>query len=401
MAKETRCDVLVVGAGPAGGVCAAKLAKNGFKVICIDAGKFPGSMHTEKIDITENKGIGELVSELKLSVLAKTNKSIWYSPNDKFTFVSKVHDLFFLRGKSKKSLDYSIMKAMKRNKVNLFFSTRIHQLNKTGNKISSVIVESKEKRFIIKPKIVVAATGSDNYFMEMLGVSESNKTEILGFGALVSGLRMEDKTTSIFFDANYAPGGYFFAGKVSKKFGMCMLVVNKALIKRPIKELYKEFIKENQELYGIMLGSKTIKQNGGERTISKTSVRVIGNIAFAGDAARTMSPVFAYGVNPAMRSGAMLAEEIKSIGANKEALNSYAKKIDKEFGTETSIINLRKTYDKLSNADFNFLVETANYLNEKQHLDSLIDSDDYKIRHLITAVLRRPIKSVGLGLKLL
>jgi len=401
MAKEILCDVLVVGAGPAGGVCAAKLAKKGFKVICIDAGKFPGSVHSEKIDITENKGIDKIISELKLAVLAKTNKSIWYSPNDKFTFVSSVHDLFFLRGKSKKSLDYSLMKAMRKNKVTLLFSTKIYKLNKTNQIINSVVVESKEKIFTIKPKIVVSATGSDNYFVDMLGVSESNKTHILGFGALVSGLRMEDKTTSIFFDANYAPGGYFFIGKVSKSFGMSMLVVNKALIKRPIKELYTEFIKENQELYGIMLGSKTIKQNGGERTISKTSARVIGNVAFIGDAARTMSPVFAYGVNPAMRSGGMLADEISKNGANENALEVYSKRMDKELGTENNIIKFRKAYDKLTNADYNFLVETANYLHSKQHLDKLIDSDEYEIKHLITAILRRPLKVLKLGLKLI
>ncbi len=401
MARELVCDVLVVGAGPAGGVCAAKLAKKGFKVICIDAGKFPGSAHTEKIDITENKGIADIVSELKLSVLAKTNKSIWFSPNDKFVFVSKVHDLFFLRGKSKKSLDYSVMNAMKRNKVNLMFATRIHKLETNGETINSVIVESKEKLLAIKPKIVVAATGSDNYFMDMLGISETNKTQIQGFGALVSGLRMEDKTTAIFFDSAYAPGGYFFVGKVSKNFGMSMLVVNKNLIKRPIRELYSEFIKENQELYGIMLGSKTIKQNGGERTISKTTARIKGNTAFVGDAARTMSPVFAYGVNPAIRSGKILAEEIISKGANTNALQSYSTRLDKELGSETSIINFRKAYDKLTDADYNFLVETANYLNEKQHLDALIDSDEYEIKHIITAILRRPGKAINLATKLI
>ena len=41
MVNKMQCDVLVFGAGPAGAVCASKLAKEGFEVICVDSAKRP------------------------------------------------------------------------------------------------------------------------------------------------------------------------------------------------------------------------------------------------------------------------------------------------------------------------------------------------------------------------
>ncbi len=392
--KKFECDVLVVGAGPAGGVCASKLAKEGFEVICIDKGQKPGSSHSKKIDITESKGIEKIVDEFKLDYLSKTNKSIWFSPNDKFTFVSKIHDLFFLRGPTKDSLDYSLFLSMKSSGVDIWFNSKPLKLNFSKNKCDSVLVKSYDKKFLVKPKIIVNATGDDKFFYQKLGVIEFNPTKIIGFGALMSNMSMEDFSTNIFFDSVYAPGGYFFAGRVSKEIGIIMLVANKSKLKRSIEDCFFDFIEKNPEVYGIVLGSKVINFNSGERTISRISKKVVSNIAFCGDSARTMSPVFAYGVNPSIRSGYLLAKTLCENGLKQSSLEKYEKEIEKEFGNQKQGFFFRKIYDNLSNPDFDFLVETANYLNSKQHLDYLVDSEEYKIEYLIKAVLRKPYKTL-------
>lgn len=394
MITELSCDILVFGAGPAGAVCSSKLAKEGFEVICVDSAKRPGAYHTAKIDITENKGIEKIVNELKLDYLSKTNKSIWFSPNDKFTFVSSVHDLFFLRGKSKDSLDYSLFLAMKENGVDIWFDSKPIKLNKVFDKVESVLIRQKDKSVLVKAKIIVVATGEDNFFYKCFGITESDTTKIVGFGALMSNLSMEDKTTNIFFDANYAPGGYFFVGRVSKDMGVAMLVANKLKLKRPLKECFYKFIKNNSELYGVMLGAKTIEFNYGERTISTVSKITIGNVVFCGDSARTMSPVFAYGVNPAIKSGYLLAQKLKKYDLGEKALFEYEKEMKKSILDKFQDNFLRKACNNLSNKDFDFLIETANYLHSKQHLDKLIDSNEYEFKHILKFILTRPFKTI-------
>jgi flavin-dependent dehydrogenase len=396
MITEMNCDVLVFGAGPSGGVCASKLSKEGFEVICVDSAKRPGAYHTSKIDITENKGIEKIINELKLDYLSKTNKSIWFSPKDKFTFVSKVKDLFFLRGKSKDSLDYSLFLSMKENGVDIWFDSKPIKLNKVFDKIESVIIKRKNKSVLVKAKIIVTATGENKFFYNKLGVIEKDVTKIIGFGALMSNLSMENKTTNIFFDANYAPGGYFFTGRVSKDMGIAMLVANKSKLRKPIKDYFYEFIKNNPELYGVMLGAETIEFNYGERTISNIFKIISGNVAFCGDSARTMSPIFAYGVNPAIRSGYLLAKKLKKYNLSEKALFEYEKEMKKSIFNNFQEKIFRKAYNNLSNKDFDFLVETANYLHSKQHLDELIDSDEYKFGYILKSVLRKPIKTIGL-----
>jgi digeranylgeranylglycerophospholipid reductase len=398
MVTQFKCDVLVVGAGPAGAVCASKLAKEGLEVICIDQGSKPGTVHSPKIDITESKGIEKIIKELKLDYLAKTNKSVWFSPTDKFTFVSSVHDLFFLRGASQDSLDYSLFFSMEDNGVDVWFNSKPIKLVFFEGKVDSVLVKQKNKNYLIKPKIIVAATGEDSFFYQKLGVKESNKTKIVGFGALMSNLSMENNSTNIFFDANYAPGGYFFTGKVSNEIGIAMLVANKAKLKMPIKKSFYEFIEKNHELYGVMLGAEVIDFNSGERTISTISKKVFGNVAFCGDTARTLSPIFAYGVNPALRSGYLLAEMLLIYGLDENALIEYEKELNKIRGKSNRF--LRKIYASLTNKDYDYLVETANYLHSKQHLDKLIDSDEYKIEHIIKALMRKPHKILRIVMKM-
>ena len=400
MITEMNCDVLVFGAGPSGGVCASKLSKEGFEVICVDSAKRPGAYHTSKIDITENKGIEKIINELKLDYLSKTNKSIWFSPKDKFTFVSKIKDLFFLRGKSKDSLDYSLFLSMKENGVDIWFDSKPIKLNKVFDKVDSILIKKKNKQILVKSKIIIVAIGEDKFFYKNLDISENDVTKIVGFGALMSNLSMENNSTNIFFDADYSPGGYFFTGRVSKEIGIAMIVANKSKLRKPIKDYFYEFIKNNPELYGVMLGAETIEFNYGERTISNISKIISGNVAFCGDSARTMSPIFAYGVNPAIRSGYLLAKKLKKYNLSEKALFEYEKEMKKSILDNFQENIFRKAYNNLSNKDFDFLVETANYLHSKQHLDKLVDSDEYKFEYILKSIFRKPTKTIRLISKL-
>ena len=132
---------------------------------------------------------------------------------------------------------------MKEYGVSILFISKPIKLNKVFDKIESVVIKRKNKSVIVKPKIIVVATGEDDFFYKKLEVVEKDVTKIIGFGVLMSNLSMENKTTNIFFDANYAPGGYFFIGRVTKEMGIAMIVANKAKLKKPVKDYFYDFIK--------------------------------------------------------------------------------------------------------------------------------------------------------------
>src|SRR5438874_1430618 len=65
---QKQADVIVVGAGPAGSVAGSLLARQGYRVLCLEAGTFPRFQIGESLlprcnDILEEAGLLEAVNE--------------------------------------------------------------------------------------------------------------------------------------------------------------------------------------------------------------------------------------------------------------------------------------------------------------------------------------------------
>ena len=101
-----KCDVLVIGGGPAGLSAALILPNKGFSTIVLEKNKTCGPKHP-KYDITEGNRIREILDEIGIEPNKISSRSEWLSPNHNFVLDSKIEDFYFKRGADDDSLENS------------------------------------------------------------------------------------------------------------------------------------------------------------------------------------------------------------------------------------------------------------------------------------------------------
>ena len=113
-----KCDVLVVGGGPAGLSAALFLSNKSFSTIVLEKSKTCGPKHT-KYDITEGNRIREIIDEIGINTNKTSSRSEWFSPNYSYVLNSEIKDFYFKRGPGEGSLENVLLKKMN-NKVEVF-----------------------------------------------------------------------------------------------------------------------------------------------------------------------------------------------------------------------------------------------------------------------------------------
>jgi len=84
------CDVLVVGAGPAGSVAALSCSKHGLETVLIERNNEVGSHATTRIDSSPDFGLSKITKELELKTENLVYNSTWQPPSERsFTCTQK------------------------------------------------------------------------------------------------------------------------------------------------------------------------------------------------------------------------------------------------------------------------------------------------------------------------
>ena len=104
-----KCDVLVVGGGPAGLSAALFLSNKSFSTIVLEKSKTCGPKHT-KYDITEGNRIREIIDEIGKNTKKTSSRSEWLSPNYCHVLNSEIEDFYFKRGYGEGSLENVLLK---------------------------------------------------------------------------------------------------------------------------------------------------------------------------------------------------------------------------------------------------------------------------------------------------
>ena len=393
MEKTLRCEVLVVGAGIAGIVAALKLAKLGKDVILIEKLPKVGSHNNKKIDITESTNIDSIIQELRLPYLGKFNRSVWHTPSNKFEFVSKVNDYYIMRGNSKDSFETLLVPKLKKAGVRLITNANIRKIERDGNGISSITFNVNGIIRKVSALYYVAADGHNSDILREFRGQSHDDIELMGYGFIYDTLAVNENETHVFFDKRYAPGGYFYLGKVKGMNGICCVVVNKRLQKKPLSDYYSDFIVNNQQLKEIISNSKQVNKFVGAGKIGKLATRVIGNLVLVGDAGRTMDPIFGYGVRQAIFTGYHAAIIVgNSISTGQNNLVEYDKLLnEKLLGDLDFELKVRKVFDRMNNHEFDELFQLINKIHGKVHLDELLDRPQDYLFEILVSALSHPL----------
>ena len=159
-------DVVIVGAGPAGGYLAYKLKNQSINVLLLEKKKFPryktcaGGLSKKAYDIlySDNKNIN--------SIVEKTTKKGLYVRDNKITRVHPGKELIYMTYRSE--LDNFLVKMAVDNKT-VFFKDDI-TIQKINRKDNSITFLEKNRAKKVNYKVLVGAWGNNIRFNKMIGL---------------------------------------------------------------------------------------------------------------------------------------------------------------------------------------------------------------------------------------
>ena len=357
-----KCDVAIVGAGISGPLSALKLAKKGYKVVVIEDREKVGTFTDTKIDITEDRGIKKIIKELDLPVILKTNKSKWFSPNYSFDLESEVYDIYFKRGPTEDSYEVNVTNSAEDEGAKILTETNIQKFTLKQKEDKYKIVVSNSGGYQdIEAEFIIGADGF-NSKVGKLGKVQYGKEKVrfVGYGVVGTKFDMPIARTHLFFDRELAPGGYMYIGKTDEGEGVACIVVDSFLMKRDIKDYYQEFKRKNRTINKILSESNIENTFRGMNATGDMPSRVKRNIVLVGDAARTLDPLFGYGVKNAIISAYNASKAImRAIDKeDRSELSGYTEAI-KNINEEIILsYEMRKDLVKSSNKELDELIKT-------------------------------------------
>ncbi len=343
MAIPTECEVLVIGAGPAGSTTARCIAKDGLDVVLIDKRKELGVpvQCAEHIPFQ----VAYFTDSKKEIIAQKINYMHTVMPNGDVT-VTESKGYIIHRDLFDKHL------AEKAEEMGTHIFTKTEALGIHRNKVK--IREGKQEQFI-SPKIIVDASGPKSVTGKTLGIF--NTTYIYA-NQFSMPLKEKRDFTEVYF-RKYIPGGY---GWLFPKDDVCNVGVGVSLkfgippreaLKIFVKELVKQDIISNQKL-AIMAG---MIPAGGLLTLHKEE------ILFVGDAAGQCHSITGAGIPFALLCGQLAGKYVVEAVQEEdlEILKEYEEECIDSFGDSLMhAAQKRKFFESYWNnpqQDFNEIVK--------------------------------------------
>jgi geranylgeranyl reductase family protein len=358
MAVDNKYDVIVVGAGPAGSVCANFLGREGYKVLLVDKAKFPrdktcgDACSGKSISVLRELG---LLPEIKKYAHGVNNGVIFSSPKGTILEIrTENQDGFVCR---REILDNILFKAAKKYVATLEEFT-VTDLIKDGNQVIGIVgVDKNGKEQRIYANVVVGADGAMSVVAQKVGVFEVDPAHhcvaVRGYYDGVTGMK---DVIELHFTKTAIPG-YFWIfpyedGTANVGLGMLTKDVKarninlKELMEKEIKEnpMFKERFKNARLIseikgWNLPLGSKIRKQIAGDGWV------------LIGDAASLIDPFSGEGMGNAMLSGKLafrtISRALRLKLYTRKVLGEYEEEIKRELKSELEMSYLLQRLGKI------------------------------------------------------
>ncbi len=305
--EKLDCDVLVVGAGPAGLSAARAAAIKGLKVICIDKKKILG----EPVKCAE--GIGSyLFDYLPFSI---PNKFIDFKIkgiilNSNGISIKKTGEFWSGFSLDRANFEKWLGKNAEDNGVLLKLETDLKAIYYNSRKVvKKAIFFNKKKRIEIYPKFVIAADGVHSKMLTLLDVYEPKYGKYAKvYSWEMNNLNLKfNKYEQIFFD-DFTPKGYAYI--FPKSDSVANIGVGGVYPTKNMSLYFKDFLKsdlvKNQVKNGVYISNKS-KDAPFDNFLSN---RYFGNVIAVGDAANDNLKPFVEGILPGIIIGDAVGKSI-------------------------------------------------------------------------------------------
>jgi digeranylgeranylglycerophospholipid reductase len=355
-------DVIIAGAGPAGGNCAKDISKKGYNVLLLESSKNIGEPNFSTAG-TPNETL-EVFNLPK-----KVTDSPWSSiliagPNERTEFVYKKRMGYVL---NYKKLKQHLSGEAKKHGADVLTSSIVKSPIVKGARVVGVTVNvgGENKKFY--SKIVIDATGGRSTLAKQLGlaITKDSITEAIEYH--MKNIDFERRGRLEFYGGrNIAPGGYawiFPKSMKSAKVGIGTffpLDTTKSLKNRLDVFSSKNAQTKNAEVTEFHGGS--MYSNGGIREHATNGFLVIGDAAFQ------INPLAAEGVRHALYAGKFAAETIEAAlqinNASKKQLQKYNEKWGNYVGDKWKISYIiQKIIYSFTDKQWDNAVKTSSEIN--------------------------------------
>jgi digeranylgeranylglycerophospholipid reductase len=373
---EIECDVLVVGAGPAGSVAALYSSKHGLNTVLIERNNKIGAHADTRVDSSPDFGLTEIINEIGLKTENLVYNSKWHSPSgNSFTLHSKIGEYYFKRGSAPDSFESSTAYNSMKYGCELILdanlkSVNINKKDRSKRYINEIIVSQGPHEMMIRPKIIIDATGVNSPFHSFLRIPKRNYKNGVIFGMTGKDFISSD-TSEIYFDAALIKGGYFYMVTAKNGISSAAVVLDSSMMRKPAEKYFYEYLRRNAEV------AEKIKSVDGsfyaDANLFRLPEHVYKNVLFAGDAAGLVDPLMGYGMLPAIVSGYYAGKySFETImKGNYEMLKKYEGEIRKRFNKKMSYA-FRRIFESLDNKDLDMLIKMVNELGDKTDVDDLM-----------------------------
>lgn len=347
-------DVLIVGGGPSGSICAYYLAKAGKKVILIDSENFPRDKicgdFVSPIGLNELKKIGiwELDEYEKTNLIFGATVYLDGEPliTNKLPHITGLPN--YGRVIPRVILDNWIVEAAKEKGVQIITPCKLNHYSVNDNYVKiECIQDGIEKHFIVK--ILIGADGSKSKVAKILnGKNLAPENKIVAVRAYFENLDCNFQQAELFFSSSCFPGYYWFfpTSATTANVGIGMMLEHFPKEDRNLKTLLLEKI-ENDSSFKAKIGNGKIvdKIVGFPLSIYNPRSSIVKDrVMLIGDAAGLVNSINGEGMQYAMQSGRWAAESVikclLSDNFNKKALKIYETIVRKEIGLDMSIANI-------------------------------------------------------------
>ncbi|MFH1228813.1 MAG: NAD(P)/FAD-dependent oxidoreductase [Candidatus Aenigmatarchaeota archaeon] len=321
-----RCDVLVIGAGPAGSCAARAAAIKGADVILIEKKEYPGKV-----------ACGEAISNILLPMMP------FRIPKDKLKW--KLEGMSFYaeginierRGNfwgsyslDRRDFDYWLAKEAVKAGAKLMTSTELIDVEHDKYFVEKAIANTKNGTVEIEPKIVIAADGVESTTLKSLGMYKPKKGDIAEVHSWeMSNLKLDKPELEHIYLGDFSDGGYAYIFPKSKTTAN---VGTGSMKNIKLDERFEEFLEIPEVNKQLKNGRKSIERSGKAPVRPFLEKVVHGNFIFVGDAAFQNFKPFVEGISPAIICGDIAGKICANHIYKSVRLESYPEKVKARIG---------------------------------------------------------------------
>jgi digeranylgeranylglycerophospholipid reductase len=348
------CDVLVVGAGPAGSSAAYTCANAGLDTIFIDKEKDVG------LPVSCSGAVG---SYLIPFLPFKIPPDLLEYKIEGLEFV--VDDISFIRrggpwtsyAIDRYSFDKWLSERAQDTGAQLLLETEFLDLSFDENQVATkALLKRDGKKEEVKFKVLIGADGVNSKVLERLGKRKDNPR--LGKAVVYEyqGANLESPVMDQVYFGDFAPGGYAHIFPISAN--NANVGVGSILYDANIEKCFEEFISQSRVRVQLK-GAKKVQEKSGVVYFDNLSAsRQYGNILFAGESASQNIKPLVEGFLPAIICGDIAGKTASRYLHEGEPLESYQRNLRRKLGP------IFKESDKL----IGMLEEISEIKDEKSYL---------------------------------